>query len=177
MTEKNNIILIGFMGTGKTAVGKKLAKQLKFNFVDLDSKIEKQSRKKISLIFDKHGEKYFRQLETTALKSLLKNENMVISTGGGIILKPQNIKLLHKSGKVFLLNADPEVIYDRIKDDKSRPLVNFKSKEKLRRIKSILKFRRTLYKNAADYVINTSQLTVGEVVEKIKKIWERFRSC
>lgn len=121
----NNIILVGYMGCGKTTVGKNVAKNKSFTFIDTDEMIEKQQGKKISEIFDKNGEAAFRDMETEYLKQLLgsNQENLVISTGGGMAVREENRKLLAKLGRVIYLKVSPEVVYDRLKTDTTRPLL------------------------------------------------------
>jgi shikimate kinase len=159
-----NIVLIGFMGTGKTLVGKKLARRLKMDFVDLDEVIEKENKMKISEIFERYGEKYFRQLETKAVKKISDMNNHVISTGGGVVLKSENVKNLKKNGVIVCLKASPEIILKRIEKEKNRPLLEVKDREK--KIKELLKFREVCYKKVADYMIDSSG-SVNNVVKKI----------
>ena len=118
-----NIILTGMMGAGKTTVGKELATIMNCNFIDLDETIEKNYGK-ISDIFKQKGEEYFRQIETLELKKLNIQETFVLSTGGGIVLKDENIKILQTLGYVFYLEASTDTIYERIKNQKHRPLLN-----------------------------------------------------
>src|SRR3990167_4969688 len=113
-----NIILIGFMGTGKSEVGKKLAAELGINYLDTDELIEKTEKQRISEIFKPKGEEYFRDLETKVLKTLQDYDNFVISAGGGIILREENVKSLKNIGPLILLWAEPEVIHERIKGEK-----------------------------------------------------------
>ncbi len=124
-----NIILTGMMGSGKTTVGKELAALLNCNFIDLDEIIEKKYGK-ISDIFAQKGEAYFREAETQELKNLKEKEKFVLSTGGGIILKDENIEILKKIGQVFYLSAKSETIYGRIKNQNHRPLLNTKNPKK-----------------------------------------------
>ena len=121
--EFKNVILTGMMGSGKTTVGKELATILNYNFVDLDEIIENKYGK-ITDIFSQKGEKYFREIETQELKNFENQSNFVLSTGGGVILKDENIKILKDLGQVFYLSAKSETIYNRIKNQKHRPLLN-----------------------------------------------------
>lgn len=120
-----NIILIGYMGCGKSTVGQCLAKMLDFTFVDTDAFIETQQQRTISDIFAIEGEEKFRQLETDLLKQLVKEgrEQLVIATGGGMPLRSENRELLSKLGMVVYLKVSPETIYDRVKNDTQRPLL------------------------------------------------------
>ena len=125
-----NIILIGFMGAGKTKVGKLLAKTLGYGFVDMDELIEEREGLPIKEIFEKRGEKYFREKEKEWLKRLSLLEKIVLSPGGGIILSPENRKRLRKMGKVFYLKASPKAILERVKNESHRPLLEGGGKEK-----------------------------------------------
>ncbi|MFA6431799.1 MAG: shikimate kinase [Candidatus Margulisiibacteriota bacterium] len=160
-----NIILIGFMGCGKSTVGKLLAKELKLSFVDSDSLIEEKENKKISAIFKENGEARFRNIETRVLAELKDSDGIVLSTGGGIILKEENVSLLKKMGPIILLWADPEVIYDRIKYDKQRPLLQVNDPKA--EIEKILEFRKTYYYSAAEKVFDTTEIDQKEVAEEI----------
>ena len=117
-----NIILIGFMGSGKTTVGRELSKELDKPFIDMDEEIEKMENITISEIFKINGEKYFRDIETNFLKSF-KDTDSIISTGGGVILKEENTKLLKQLGKIIFLHADINHILNNLKEDDSRPLL------------------------------------------------------
>lgn len=161
-----NIILLGFMGTGKTTVGKKLAEELRRDFLDIDELIEKESGISISEIFFNFGEEYFRQLEAEKAKEVSEYENMVIAAGGGIVLREENIKNLRKNGVLICLSASPEVIIARTKTEKNRPLLN--TPYPLETIAELLRFRAPLYARA-DIMIDTSDLTINEVVAKVKK--------
>jgi shikimate kinase len=168
-----NIILIGFMGAGKTVVGKRLAADLGYSYLDCDELIEKTAQQTISEIFARHGETYFRILETEVVKSLPDYDRFVISTGGGMVLRPANVALLKQAGPLVLLWAQPEVIYQRVKEEKHRPLLNVA--EPLAEIKKILAARQPLYEQAADYKIDTSKLSVEKVIEEIKQ-WLKSKS-
>ncbi|RII01062.1 shikimate kinase [candidate division NPL-UPA2 bacterium Unc8] len=167
-----NIILLGFMGTGKTAAGKRLAEELQRDFLDVDELIEKESGTSISEIFFNFGEEHFRRLEAEKAKEVSKYENMVIATGGGIVLREENIENLRKNGVLICLSASPEVIMARTKAEKNRPLLD--TPYPLETIKELLHFRAPLYARA-EVMIDTSQLTIGEVVTEIKKIAEEIK--
>ncbi len=159
------------MGSGKTTVAEVLATKYSYALVDLDKEIEAKENRKISNIFETDGEEYFRHVESKILKDFLKRSNQVISTGGGIILKEENRNTIKESGTVFWLYASPSVVYERIKDDNNRPLINTgKSKEDvIKRIESIMDARFDLYKESADVIINTDKFTPEECVEEILK--------
>lgn len=156
------------MATGKTAVGHALAKKLKMKYLSTDSLIEKRAKSKISSIFKDKGELVFRDLETNILRSLGKTENAVIACGGGIILKSINRKLLKSLGKVFLLKAHPQVINKRLRSLKQRPLLNIREdKKRMAEIRKILKIRDKHYKQTADYIIDTTNLSINQAARKI----------
>ena len=167
-----NIILLGFMGTGKTAVGRKLAEELGRDFLDIDELIEKESGTSISNIFFNFGEEHFRRLEAEAVKKVSERKNMVIAAGGGVVLREENIKNLRKNGLLICLSAKPEVIIARTRAEKNRPLLD--TPYPLETIKELLRFRASLYARA-DAMIDTSNLTVGEVVTEAKKIVEEIK--
>lgn len=153
------------MGVGKTEIGKKLAEELKMNFVDTDDLIEKREKKKISEIFDDKGEGYFRNLETEVLKGLLDYDNYVISTGGGIVLRKENVEILKSLGKIILLKADPDIIYERVKNLKTRPLLNVSNPKQ--KILEILNFRNPIYESVCDFYVDTGKLSIEEAVKQI----------
>lgn len=149
-----NIVLIGFMGTGKTVIGRILAKKLKMKFRDTDLLIEKKEGRSIAKIFSENGEEYFRKLEREVIKVVSRENNAVVSTGGGVVLSQGNMKQLRRNGVIVCLKSKPKVILERIKHQKgSRPLLN--KPNPLKEIKSILKERAPYYMQA-DFVVDTS---------------------
>ena len=158
-----NIILTGMMGAGKTTVGKELATIMNCNFIDLDETIEKNYGK-ISDIFKQNGEEYFIQIETLELKKLNIQETFVLSTRGGIVLKDENIKILQTLGYVFYLEASTDTIYERIKNQKHRPLLN--TPDPKRSIEEILSKRKKLYENSGEK-ITVNNKNVKEIAEEI----------
>ena len=165
---KSNIVLTGFMGTGKTTAGKIVANKLNMKFVDIDNMIEKQEGMKISQIFSEKGEKHFRDIESEMVKTVSKWEHCVISTGGGVVLREQNIKLLREKGLIILLKANEESIIKHIFSNNNRPLLNDKNREE--KIKTLLNQREKYYNNN-DYEIDGSNLTIYELADKIIKVW------
>lgn len=159
------------MGSGKTTVADILSKKTSYALVELDKEIEAKEERKISLIFESDGEEYFRAIESQILRDNLANKNQVVSTGGGIILKEENRTALKVAGTVFWLYATAEKIYERIKDDNNRPLINTgKSKEDvIARIENIMEARFDLYKDTADVIINTDRLSPEECADEILK--------
>ncbi|MFC1657935.1 shikimate kinase [Candidatus Omnitrophota bacterium] len=159
-----NIYLVGFMGTGKTAVGREVARQLNQQFIDLDSRIEKGEGKKISQIFSEEGEAYFRNLEKQALKQIAAGAGWVVSCGGGIILDNDNIRMMKETGSMVCLTSRPQVILMRTQAYGHRPLLNVDNPAE--KIEELLKMRAPFYAQA-DYTIDTSDLTIAEVVNKV----------
>lgn len=161
----NNIVLIGFMGSGKTTVGKKLAEELEIEWLDIDTEIEKREGKPISEIFAEKGELYFREIETGYIRSLLSVQKTVISTGGGIVLKEENVALLKEIGMVIFLHADFSQIIERLKEDTTRPLLQGENREE--KVMNLLEQRDPSYLSAADIIIQTTGKGVNNVVEEI----------
>lgn len=161
-----NIVLLGFMGTGKTEVAKILAKKLKFKFVDLDNLIEKEMDMSVSDIFFNFGENYFRELEKGMARRIGKENGLVIATGGGVVLDDENIENLRQNGILISLRATVQDIYHRLKDKKDRPLLDVPYPEKT--IREMLKLRQPRYE-LADITIDTSGRSVEEVAEEILK--------
>jgi shikimate kinase len=153
------------MGTGKSLVGKKLAKGLKMSYLDTDELIERRERAKIRRIFQERGEDYFRKVETKIIKEVSGFDNCVISTGGGAILKKKNLATLKRKGVIICLSANPKVILERTSKSQNRPLL--KSKDPKSRVLDLLKTRRSSYEKA-DFEVDTSELTTSEVVERIE---------
>ena len=163
---KSNIALIGFMGTGKTAVGRVLAKRLGKNFIELDSLITKRARKSIPEIFQNDGEIAFRELEIEATKKVARDTDAVIACGGGIVLNKINIDRLTESSIIIYLTASPDAILKRTSRRKNeRPLLDVP--DPAMRIRELLEFRKPFYERAADITINTSQLDINAVAEQI----------
>lgn len=173
MYQKDNIVFIGFMGSGKTTVGKELAKRLKMNFLDTDSYIENRTGKSIPEIFAKEGEEAFRRLETEALQHLRDTvKNTVISTGGGMPLKRENAGLLKEIGRVYYLTAADSIIYERVKGDSDRPLL--RGSNPYERIHELMKNRAPLYERAADIWVDTNCNDLEEVIARVKEDWAQF---
>ena len=162
---KTSIALIGFMGSGKTVVGKALAGKLDRRFIELDSLIEERAGKSIAEIFQQDGEVAFRELEIEVTKNTAGNKNQVIACGGGIVLNKINIDRLKKDSVIVYLTAAPEVILKRISDDDSRPLLQVT--DPAQTIQELLHFRKPFYERAADIKIDTSKLDVSSVVAQI----------
>ena len=159
-----NIVLVGFMGTGKSTVGRVIAQKLEFHFIDTDDVIEQTSKAKISDIFAEHGEVYFRDLESQAVKSVALMKNQVVATGGGVVLRSSNIDLLRTGGPIFCLNATPKAIWDRVRSSQSRPLL--RGPDPLKKIETLLD-KRAPYYALADHQIETTGVSVDRVADEI----------
>ena len=164
---RNNIFLIGFMGTGKSSVANKLCEMLGMTRVEMDEEIVRQQDMAISDIFDEYGEKYFRRLETDLLEEIATKENQVVSCGGGVVLMEGNVEIMKSCGTIVLLTAEPEVIYERVKDDSSRPLLN--GNMSISYICELMDERQGRYEEAADFVVATDHRDVDAIVERICK--------
>ncbi len=163
---KSNIALIGFMGTGKTAVGRLLGEKLGREFIELDALIEKKVGKTIPEIFQQDGEIAFREREIEATREVAEKENAVIACGGGVVLNQINIDRLRKKSVIVYLTASPAVILKRTLSDKDeRPLLV--AEDKAAKVERLLKFREPFYERAADITVDTSELEVTGVVEQI----------
>lgn len=156
------------MATGKTSVGRELAKDLGVQFIDIDRSIEKEMEMSIAKIFEKHGEKHFREIEKSIIKEKSGLNNMIISCGGGVCLNPENIENIKKNGTVVLLEASPEDILKRTRYNKKRPLLE--DKRDVESIEKLMDERRDSYHRSADIVIDTSQKSIEEVRDEILKL-------
>lgn len=169
---KKNIILIGYMGCGKTTVGKHLAKLGSSIFLDTDERIEERQGRTIKDIFATDGESAFRDMETEYLKELLRfrKEGLVISTGGGMPLREENRMLLGQLGFVVYLKVQPETVYERVKGDTKRPLLQ--CDDALSRIRAMMETRKTAYESAAQYTIEADTYRQQEIAEIIRERYE-----
>ncbi len=159
-----NIVLVGFMGTGKTTIAKKLAQATGMQFISTDELIVEKEKMSINDIFSKKGEPYFRNIEKKLVYNIAKLDNAVIDAGGGIVLDIENIRNLRKKGVMVCLWADPKDIYQRIKFYTHRPIL--KVKDPLKKIKELLEKRKPYYERA-DYHINTSSIDIDQAVKSI----------
>ena len=169
-TSPNNVLLVGFMGTGKTCVGEALAQRLGYKYVDTDDLIEARAGKEISSIFAEDGETHFRALESKIATELEDFRNHVIATGGGIIKTDDNIAALNRAGTVVCLSARPEVIYERVREETHRPLLQVPDPQG--RIVELLAERRAQYEKSG-YQLDTSDLSPDQVVDHIITIMRR----
>lgn len=163
---KDNMILIGFMGCGKTSVGIKLSYQMKRTMIDTDKWIEQKQKMTVSEIFASYGEQEFRRMETECLKKLIASaDHQIISAGGGLPLKEENHRLLKELGRVFYLKASPETVYERLKNDTTRPLLQVKDPKE--RIRTLLFEREPVYEACADVIVDVSGKSFDEILEYI----------
>jgi shikimate kinase len=168
-----NIYLVGFMGTGKSAVGRALSRVLKREFLEIDKLIELNQKRTINKIFQESGEVYFRKLESEVLETISKRKGAIVSCGGGIVIDKANIKIMKGTGLMICLTAKPKVILNRLKGKKNRPLLKVIDPEA--KIKELLKKRQIFYKQAA-HKIDTSRLLIKDVVQEIIKILSQNKS-
>jgi shikimate kinase len=163
----NNIILIGYMGSGKTTVGKSLARLAGFTFVDTDEMIVENEQRTINEIFAEDGEEAFRNMETALIKKMISDDmkNLVISTGGGMPIRFENRELLRQLGDVVYLKASSATIYDRVKDDTTRPLLQCNNPKM--KISDMLHQRGPLYVECASIIVNVDNSTQQEIAQEI----------
>ncbi len=167
--KKNNIVLIGFMGCGKSTVGKKLANALSYEFSDTDAMIEEAYGKTISEMFAEDGEEYFRNAETELLKKLeAEAEGLVLATGGGMPMREENAALLRKIGTVVFLEASIETILERLQNDTGRPLADGEDREA--RLRPLFEKRLPVYRSAADYILDTEGKSFYGMIEEIENV-------
>lgn len=160
---KKHIYLIGFMGTGKSTVSRKLKSLMKVNEIDMDEAIVHENGMSINEMFEQFGEWYFREKETEMLHKLVKYQPAIISCGGGTVLKKKNVDLMKDSGIIILLTAAPETIYERVKNGRERPILN--GHMNVEYIAELMEKRREAYETACDVKVSTD----GKTPEKIAK--------
>ena len=171
MGKRNNICLVGYMGSGKSTVGRMAAGRLCLDFADTDELIVKRENRSIPDIFKTDGESFFRKLETELLEELSGDkgiENTLLSTGGGIILTEGNRALLKQIGTVIYLRAEADTLYERVRNDTGRPLLS--TGDVRGRIREMLKIRTPMYEDAADFIIDTDSLSVEQTVLAVSGI-------
>lgn len=160
-----NVVLIGFMGTGKSSVGRRVADSLGFIFVDTDQIVVELAGKPIPRIFAEDGEARFREWETEALRRCAARDRQVIATGGGIVTQPRNLDLLRETGYVFWLKATPEAVLQRVARNRDRPLLQ--TDDPLATIRELLTARAEWYRACAEEEVNTTDLTQEETAHGI----------
>ena len=162
-----NIVLIGFMGCGKTSVGIKLSYRLHLPVADTDKMIEQRQGRSISDIFAEEGEEAFRQMETELLREIAeKNYERILSVGGGTPVREENRELLGRCGTVVYLRAKPETIYERLKDDTTRPLLQ--CEDPSRRIRELLAKREEVYSGCADVIVDVDDASMEDILDQIE---------
>lgn len=162
---KGSLFLIGFMGAGKSSVAAALGNALKREVLEMDQCISEQEKMTIPEIFAQKGEAYFRQCETQLLRDCANREPQVVSCGGGVPMRQENVEAMRACGTVVLLTARPEVILERVKDDHNRPLLE--GHKDVPYISGLMEQRRPHYEAAADITVDTSDLTIQEVCREI----------
>ena len=163
-----NIVLTGFMGAGKTTIGKALTKMLHMKLVDVDEDIEISQKMTINDIFKMYGEPRFRDIETDVIKKLSRNKNCIISTGGGAVLRDENMEALKENGVVFCLAASAETILERTGNNQDRPLLKVENPKK--KIEELLAYRRPFYEKAG-IMIETDGKTPLQITEEIMELY------
>jgi len=162
-----NIVLVGFMGTGKTVIAKALSGELERKYVSIDHLIEEREGRSISSIFAESGEEYFRKVEKEMVKEVSRRAGQVVDTGGGVVLDDENMENLKRSGIVICLWSDPRTIWERTKAHSHRPLLEVE--DPLKRIEVLLEHRRPFYEKA-DFHVDTAKEDIPSAVERIKEI-------
>ncbi|MCZ6804502.1 MAG: shikimate kinase AroK [Proteobacteria bacterium] len=170
MSKSNNIFLIGPMGVGKTTIGRQLAKKLSIRFYDSDHEIEQRTGADIPLIFEIEAEEGFRKRESQVIAELALLENIVLSTGGGAVVNPENRQVLLDNGLIIYLKSTPEKLFKRMAEDKRRPLLQ--SEDRLDKIKKILVEREPVYLAMANEIIDTDKINIKQIIQKILKLIE-----
>ncbi|MBR1692438.1 MAG: shikimate kinase [Lachnospiraceae bacterium] len=167
-----SVILIGYMGCGKSTVGRKLSYRLRKPFLDTDKQIEMKQKCTISEIFEKHGEKTFRDMETEYLRELLREKtDYVIAVGGGLPLREENRRLLRRLGSCIYLKAEPDTIYERVKSDTTRPLL--RGEDPFERICKMLAQRNPVYESCADEILTVDEKSIEEILDEIEEMEKR----
>ncbi|MCD6459544.1 shikimate kinase [bacterium] len=166
-----NIVLFGFMGTGKSLIARKLRDILGLEVIDMDTLIQQREGKSISKIFAENGEPYFREIEKKTAIELAEQQGVIISTGGGVVLNEENIKNLSKNGVCVCLQAEPETIFERVKPETHRPLLQ--TDNPLETIKNILNKRKINYLKVP-YKIVTDNKTPEQICEEILNIYNKI---
>lgn len=160
-----NLVLIGFMGTGKTTISSTLKRVFAMDVIEMDQIISEREGMSISEIFEKYGEPYFRDAETNLLIELQERKNAVISCGGGTPLRDVNVAEMKKNGKVILLTAEPETVFERVKSSHDRPLIE--NNKNVSFIADLMEKRRSKYEAAADIIIHTDHKDEYQICEEI----------
>jgi shikimate kinase len=169
-----NIFLVGLMGAGKTSIGKLLAKRLGKTFFDCDREIERSTGVRIPVIFEFEGEAGFRAREARMLAEIVQGANIVLATGGGAVLSPENRRLLAENGVVIYLRAAVTDLWKLTRHDKSRPLL--RTAEPVAKLEQLYAERDPLYREIADIIVDTGNQSLGNLAHKLEQQFEQFRS-
>ena len=170
----NNIYLVGLMGSGKTTMGRSLAKRLELDFIDSDREIELRTGVSIPTVFEIEGEEGFRKREAQVIADLSKLSRRVVATGGGVILRPENRSNLRASGFVIYLNVPPLTLWERTRNDRNRPLL--KVSDPLQRLNDLYTQRDSLYREVANLVVDGSRINAQGILQLLmKEIGEQWK--
>ncbi len=165
----SNVILIGYMGCGKSTVGRRLSYRLRMPYVDTDNLIETKEKTTISDIFATQGEEVFRQMETDCIKSIFDyRQDYVIAVGGGLPVREENREIMKKLGTIIYLRAKPDTIYERLKNDTKRPLLQ--GEDPQGKICTMIGLRGPIYEAASDYIIDVDGKSFEEIINEIEEI-------
>ena len=162
----NNIFLVGFMGVGKSTIAKELKKILDMNLVEMDARIVHEQGMSINEIFEKYGENHFRDIESKLVLDIGDEGNTIVSCGGGVVLRPENVEHMRQSGKVVYLTATPESIFERVKNGNERPILN--GNMNVEYIKGLMEKRKPFYEAAADIMIETDNKSIEKICQEIQ---------
>jgi shikimate kinase len=166
VTRCANIYLVGLMGAGKTTVGRQLAKRLQRRFLDSDHEIEARTGVRIPVIFEIEGESGFRRRESQVLEELAREPDLILATGGGAVLAPENRKCLRESGIVVYLHAPPDVLYERTRHDRNRPLLQVD--DPLAKLRELYGQRDPIYRETAHIVVDSKHGAAGQLAQRIE---------
>ncbi len=162
---KKNILLIGFMGAGKTTVSRELSRMTGMKEIDMDAYIVQKEGMAITDIFDKLGEEYFRKKETECLIEIMKENNCIVSCGGGVVVKDENVEIMKNGGRIVLLTATPETTLERVKNSTDRPILNGNMNVEF--ISNLMDKRRERYLSVADVIVPTDNKMVSKICKEI----------
>lgn len=166
--DKGNLFFIGFMGVGKSTIARMVAKEINARLIEMDETIEAEEGSCINEIFAAKGEEYFRDLETALIERISEQEGMVVSCGGGAVLRPQNLELMKKSGKIIYLSATPETIFRRVRYSNNRPLL--RDNMNVEYITQLMERRIGIYEQAADVIIVTDDKNKPQILAEVLEI-------
>lgn len=167
------VFLVGMMGAGKTTIGRHLARALRREFLDLDHELEARCGVRVALIFDIEGEEGFRKRETTALDECSRRSSIVLATGGGAILAPENRQMLRERGLVVYLKAGADELYRRVERDRNRPLLQ--TADPRERLRSLLEQREPLYESVADVTFETGTMSITQAVRTLVSMLQHYK--